>query len=127
MSRPGVRATSILSGKTVLVTGANAGLGLEATKQFSSHRARVLMACRNAVKAERAADEVRALNGGEVEVVPLDLASLASVASAARAVADQEDHLDLLVNNAGLMAIDQSRTADGFETQFGVNHLGHFA
>jgi protochlorophyllide reductase len=117
-----------LKGKVALVTGANAGLGLEATKLLAGHGARVLMACRNEEKAERAADEVRAAHpGADVEVVPLDLASLHSVASAAALVIDREDQLDLLLNNAGLMAIDQAKTEDGFEMQFGVNHLGHFA
>jgi NAD(P)-dependent dehydrogenase (short-subunit alcohol dehydrogenase family) len=117
-----------LKGKVALVTGANAGLGLEATKLLAGHGARVLMACRNEEKAERAADEVRAADpGADVEVVPLDLASLHSVATAAALVTDREDQLDLLLNNAGLMAIDQAKTEDGFEMQFGVNHLGHFA
>jgi NAD(P)-dependent dehydrogenase (short-subunit alcohol dehydrogenase family) len=118
-----------LSGKVALVTGANTGLGLEATKLLSRHGARVLMACRNASKAEQAAKEVRGAGpaGTDVEVVPLDLASLASVAAAAEFVLGGEARLDLLINNAGLMAIDRSKTEDGFETQFGVNHLGHFA
>jgi NAD(P)-dependent dehydrogenase (short-subunit alcohol dehydrogenase family) len=118
-----------LDGKVALVTGANAGLGLEATKVLVRHGARVLMACRNAEKAERAADEMRSAGvaPGQVQIVSLDLASLASVAGAAKLIVDGEEHLDLLLNNAGLMAIDESKTEDGFETQFGVNHLGHFA
>jgi NAD(P)-dependent dehydrogenase (short-subunit alcohol dehydrogenase family) len=118
-----------LEGKVALVTGANAGLGLEATKLLAGHGARVLMACRNEEKAERAADEVRGEGPGpaDVEVVPLDLAGLHSVAAAAALVTEREDRLDLLLNNAGLMAIDQATTEDGFEMQFGVNHLGHFA
>jgi len=118
-----------LAGKTVLVTGANAGLGLEASKVFARHGARVLLACRNRQKAEAAATEVRAAAGGpaDIEIVPLDLASLDSVAAAAKLVLDQESRLDLLINNAGLMAIDESKTEQGFEVQLGVNHLGHFA
>ncbi|MEY2570525.1 MAG: hypothetical protein QOE63_875 [Acidimicrobiaceae bacterium] len=118
-----------LAGKTVLVTGANAGLGLEASKVFARRGARVLLACRNQQKAEAAATEVRAAAGGtaDVDIVPLDLASLDSVASAAKLVRDQESRLDLLINNAGLMAIDESKTEQGFEMQLGVNHLGHFA
>ena len=118
-----------LGGRTALVTGANAGLGLAASKVFARHGARVLLACRNPTKAAAAALEVTAEVTGEgsVDVVDLDLANLASVAAAARAVRDTEPRLDLLVNNAGLMAIDQATTVDGFEMQLGVNHLAHFA
>lgn len=118
-----------LAGKVALVTGANSGLGLEATKVLARHGARVIMACRNVEKAEAAADEVRAggADGASVDVVSLDLASLTSVAAAAKQVRDAEPAIDVLINNAGLMAIDQAKTEDGFEMQFGVNHLGHFA
>jgi protochlorophyllide reductase len=117
------------AGRTVLVTGANAGLGLAIARAFAKKGARVLMACRNATKAEAAAQEVRAWaqEGRGVEVVPLDLASLASVAACAKQILDQEERLDLVINNAGLMAIDEAKTEDGFEMQIGVNHLGHFA
>lgn len=115
--------------RTVLVTGANAGLGLAIAKAFAKKGARVLMACRNATKAEAAAQEVRAWapEGRGIEVVPLHLASLASVAACAKQILDQEERLDLVINNAGLMAIDEAKTEDGFEMQIGVNHLGHFA
>jgi NAD(P)-dependent dehydrogenase (short-subunit alcohol dehydrogenase family) len=118
-----------LGGKVVLVTGANAGLGLAASKVFARHGARVVLACRNQHKAQVAADEIRAEVAGDVDVdiVALDLASLTSVSAAATLVRDRESRLDLLINNAGLMAIDQSTTEDGFEMQLGVNHLGHFA
>lgn len=116
-----------LDGKVALVTGANAGLGLSASKMLAARGAEVLMACRNLEKAERAADEVRAVATGRVEVVPLDLASLTSVAGAAKMVSDAEPRLDILLNNAGLMAIDRAATEEGFEMQIGVNHLGHFA
>jgi len=116
-----------LERKVALVTGANSGLGLAASRVLASHGAKVLMACRNAAKAEAAAAEVRMGATAGVEVVPLDLASLTSIAAAAKLVVDRESRLDLLLNNAGLMAIDESETTDGFETQFGVNHLGHFA
>jgi protochlorophyllide reductase len=111
------------------VTGANSGLGLAASKVFARHGARVLLACRNEQKAQAAADELRAEVGGpvDVDIVPLDLASLTSVSSAAKLVRDNESRLDLLINNAGLMAIDRATTEDGFEMQLGVNHLGHFA
>ena len=118
-----------LGGRVVVVTGANSGLGLEASKVFARHGARVILACRNLARADAAAAAIRAhaAGGAEVEAVPLDLASLASVAGAAQLVGERESRLDLLVNNAGLMAIDHDRTADGFEMQLGVNHLGHFA
>jgi len=116
-----------LDGKVALVTGGNAGLGLAAAKALAGRGAKVLLACRNAQKAEAAAEEVRAEATAPVEVVALDLASLASVAAAAKVVLDAEPRLDLLLNNAGLMAIDQATTEDGFEMQLGVNHLGHFA
>jgi protochlorophyllide reductase len=116
-------------GRTVLITGSNAGLGLATAKAFAKKGARILMACRNASKAEAAAQEVRSWSpeGRGVEVLSLDLASLASVAACAKQILDQEERLDLLINNAGLMAIDEAKTEDGFEMQIGVNHLGHFA
>jgi protochlorophyllide reductase len=120
-----------LNGKVAVVTGANAGLGLETAKALARHGARVLLACRNLDKAERAAEEVRSsatsTDVTDVEVVPLDLADLSSVAATAEHVVGHERQLDLLLNNAGLMAVDQATTADGFEMQLGVNHLGHFA
>ena len=116
-----------LAGKTALVTGANSGLGLAAAKILSTHGARVIMACRNATKAAAAADQIRATATGPVEIVSLDLADLASVDACAAAVNTKEPSLDLLLNNAGLMAVDKATTAQGFEMQFGVNHLGHFA
>ncbi|MCU1457826.1 MAG: short-chain dehydrogenase [Actinomycetia bacterium] len=120
--------TPDVTGKVVLVTGANSGLGLEVTRVLATNGARVLMACRNQEKAERAAESVRASDPkGEVAVRSLDLASLESVRDFAADTRDTEDHIDLLVNNAGLMATDELRTADGFEMQIGVNHFGHFA
>lgn len=117
-----------LSGRTALVTGANAGLGLEIALAFAAHRARVLLGCRNAAKAAAAVELIRSRTpDADVAVVALDLASLASVRAAADAVRSTETRLDILANNAGLMALDPSRTEDGFEMQFGVNHLGHFA
>jgi NAD(P)-dependent dehydrogenase (short-subunit alcohol dehydrogenase family) len=116
-----------LDGKTAVITGANSGLGLAAAKVMAKHGARVIMACRNAAKAEAAAESVRATATGPVEVVSLDLGSLASVDACAKALLRDEQSLDYLMNNAGLMAIDESRTEDGFEMQLGVNHLGHFA
>ncbi len=118
-----------LTGRTALVTGANAGLGFEISRDLAGRGARVLMACRNQAKAEAAAEQLRRHVGagtGAAEVVPLDLADLASVRALAATLRERESHLDILGNNAGLMALDESRTVDGFEMQFGVNHLGHF-
>lgn len=112
-----------LHGKVALVTGANSGLGLETSKYLARHGATVLLACRNLEKAEWAAAEV----GHDSEIVQLDLASLPSVADAAKQLCDSSGRLDILINNAGLMAVDRSKTDDGFESQIGVNHLGHFA
>ncbi|PKV77516.1 oxidoreductase [Nocardia fluminea] len=107
------------SGRTFVITGANGGLGAETTKVLAGKGATVIMACRNASKAQPIADAIP----GDVRVAALDLADLASV----REFAAQQGEFDVLINNAGLMNIPFSRTADGFETQFGVNHLGHFA
>jgi protochlorophyllide reductase len=116
-----------LSGKTVVITGANSGLGLRSAQALAARGARVLMACRNADKATAARSEVEASATGPVSVVALDLSSLASVRECADAVADEVDELDVLMNNAGIMAVPQGTTSDGFESQLGTNHLGHFA
>jgi NAD(P)-dependent dehydrogenase (short-subunit alcohol dehydrogenase family) len=120
-----------LDGKTVVVTGANSGLGFEGTRAFAARGATVVMACRSVDRAEEAAREIRADAGGEVDgeldVRECDLASLDSVAEFAEGLAADYDAVDVLCNNAGVMAIPRSETEDGFETQFGVNHLGHFA
>lgn len=116
------------TGRTALVTGANSGLGLHTTAGLAAAGARVLMACRNADKAQAARQQVlRTSPGAQVEVVPLDLASLTSVAEAAAQVAELTDRLDVLVCNAGVMALPHRTTAEGFEMQLGTNHLGHFA
>ena len=115
------------SGKTVLVTGANTGIGLEAARVLAERGARVLLGCRDETKAEVAIQSVRdQVPEADLKWIALDLASLASIASAAREVSN-EDRLDLLVNNAGVMMPPKTLTEDGFELQFGVNHLGHFA
>ncbi len=116
-----------LAGRTVFVTGANTGIGYEAARVFAERGARVLLGCRDAAKGEDAAQRIRtAAADAEVGVVTLDLADLASVRTAAEQVL-QEERLDLLVNNAGVMVPPRTLTADGFESQFGINHLGHFA
>ena len=116
------------TGRFAVVTGANAGLGFEIAKALSLAGAHVVLACRNEQKANAAADRIRAAgSSARVETMALDLADLASVRAFAAALPSHTDRLDILANNAGLMAVDRSTTVDGFETQFGVNHLGHFA
>lgn len=116
------------TGRTVVITGANSGLGLRSAEALAGAGARVLLACRNAEKAAEALAAVTAVATGPApEVVALDLADLASVHTAADEIARRVDRLDVLMNNAGVMAIPLRRTADDFEMQFGTNHLGHFA
>ncbi|MBI2706236.1 MAG: SDR family oxidoreductase [Actinobacteria bacterium] len=116
------------SGRTALITGANSGIGFEASKRLAQAGAQVLLACRNPDKAADALSAVRAAApGASVDVLALDLSSLESVREAAEKVHADHERLDLLVNNAGVMAIPREETVDGFERQFGTNHLGHFA
>jgi NAD(P)-dependent dehydrogenase (short-subunit alcohol dehydrogenase family) len=117
-----------LSGKVAVVTGANSGIGYETARALAEKGADVVMACRNLQKGNEAAEQIRALDPrGSVEVMQLDLADLDSVREFAEAFKAQHDRLDLLINNAGIMMTPYGKTAQGFEQQFGVNHLGHFA
>jgi len=116
------------TGRTILITGANSGIGYEAARALAQHGAHVVLACRTRSKADDAVARIAASNpSGSTEVLEMDLADLDSVAEAASRFASSHDRLDVLVNNAGLMATPLQRTAQGFEMQFGVNHLGHFA
>jgi NAD(P)-dependent dehydrogenase (short-subunit alcohol dehydrogenase family) len=116
-----------LTGKTAVVTGANSGLGLESAKALAGAGAHVVMAARNQEKAQAAFDEITATYpDASLEIVELDLASQASTKEAARSIAERHPTIDILMNNAGLMAMPERRTEDGFELQFGVNHLGHW-
>jgi NAD(P)-dependent dehydrogenase (short-subunit alcohol dehydrogenase family) len=116
------------SGRTAIVTGANSGLGLVTARELARAGASVVMACRNLEKGHAAVDEVRAaVPDAQVQLDELDLASLASVRAFADRFKAPHDGLDLLINNAGVMGSPRRRTADGFELQFGTNHLGHFA
>ncbi len=108
------------SGRVVVVTGASSGIGLEAAKVLSAKGAHVVMACRNMAKGEAARAEV----GGSAEVRQLEVSDLASVRGFADALTG---NVDVLVNNAGIMAVPMARTVDGFESQLGTNFLGHFA
>jgi NAD(P)-dependent dehydrogenase (short-subunit alcohol dehydrogenase family) len=116
-----------LTGKRALVTGASGGLGLETARALASHGAEVILAARDGAKTEAALRTIREhVPTAKVSGTDLDLASLASVRACAARLLLQYDRLDLLVNNAGVMACPLARTADGFELQFGTNHLGHF-
>ena len=116
------------TGRTVVITGANSGLGLRSAEALAAKGARVLMACRNATKAAAALEGVKAkATGAEPEVRSLDLSSLGSVRECAAGLASELSHLDVLLNNAGIMAVPKATTADGFESQLGTNHLGHYA
>lgn len=116
------------SGRTALVTGASSGLGLHTSLELARRGARVLLAVRSPERGKAALARIRRdVPQAAVELVPLDLASLASVRAAAGLVADRVPALDLLVDNAGVMAVPRRLTADGFESQLGTNHLGHFA
>jgi len=115
-------------GRTAVVTGANGGLGLETARQLAAKGAQVVMAVRNQKKAAAAVGEIRSsAPDAALELVALDLASQASVRAAAAQIMAAHKSIDLLINNAGVMGIPEVKTADGFEMQFGVDHLGHWA
>ncbi|XP_035465457.1 retinol dehydrogenase 14a [Scophthalmus maximus] len=119
----------MMDGKTVIVTGANSGIGKATAAGVAKLRGRVVMACRDLSRAEEAAREIRQETGADstqLVVRQLDLASLASVRAFCRDIIKEEPRLDVLVNNAGVYQCPYTRTEDGFEMQFGVNHLGHF-
>ncbi|GAC1660312.1 MAG: oxidoreductase [Candidatus Dormibacteraceae bacterium] len=114
--------------RTAIVTGANGGLGRIAARELARHGAKVIIASRDNAKGEEAAKAVTAaFPSSNVEVAQLDLANLRSIRAFADRIRAANDHIDLLINNAGVMAAPYRRTADGFELQFGTNHLGHFA
>ncbi|WP_433382418.1 SDR family NAD(P)-dependent oxidoreductase [Actinoplanes sp. CA-142083] len=115
-------------GRVAVVTGANGGLGLAVSTALAGAGAHVVMAARDQAKARAARDQVLAAHpGASLEVVPLDLGSLDAVARAAAEIRAAHPAVDLLINNAGVMAMPYRQTADGFESQFGINHLGHWA
>src|SRR5262250_701568 len=117
-----------LRGKRILVTGVSAGLGIETTRSLAAHGAQVIGAARDLAKAENATAQVRkdAIAGGSFELVELDLASLKNVRACADGLLARGESLDVIIANAGVMATPFGHTVDGFETQFGTNHLGHF-
>jgi NAD(P)-dependent dehydrogenase (short-subunit alcohol dehydrogenase family) len=117
-----------LSGKTIIVTGGNSGIGYEAALEFAGKGAMVVLACRSLERGRAAAASIRAAHtGAKIGVMELDLSELASVRGFADAFHRQHRRIDILCNNAGVMAIPYRRTVDGFEMQLGTNHLGHFA
>ena len=116
------------AGRVAVVTGANTGLGLETARALAGHGASVILAIRSVDKGQKAVDDIRSDHpDADVTVQQLDLASLESIRSAADEIKGRLDRIDLLINNAGVMYTPRQQTADGFEMQFGTNHLGHFA
>jgi NAD(P)-dependent dehydrogenase (short-subunit alcohol dehydrogenase family) len=123
-----VRNIPDLTGRVAVVTGASGGLGLETARVLAGAGARVVLAARDGGTTLDAAQDITAgVPGAQLSIVPVDLASLESVRTAARTLVAAHERIDILVNNAGVTAIPPQRTADGFEMQVGVNHLGHFA
>ncbi len=115
-------------GKTVIITGANSGIGYEVARWMATGGARVIMACRNKKKAAVAAEKIHRIKAdADLHIMHLDLASLESVKNFSQEFRKEYPRLDVLVNNAGVMATPYRKTSDGFEWQFGINHLGHFA
>ncbi len=115
-------------GLIAVVTGSTSGIGLVTARELARAGATVVLAARNGDKAEQVAEQIRMdAAGARVETIPLDLTSLASVERCSDGLHERFDHIDVLINNAGVMAPPLRRTEDGFELQFGTNHLGHFA
>lgn len=116
-----------LSGKLVVITGGASGLGKETARAMAARGAHIVIPARDMAKGEAAAEEIRAATGNEkIEVMELDLGSMDSIRAFADAFLARYDRIDLLINNAGVMACPYGETADGLEMQFGTNHIGHF-
>ncbi len=121
------KSTSAAEGKVVIVTGANTGLGYETTKDLASRGYTVILACRNASKANAAIEEIKqSIPAADLVFLPIDLSSLSSVRKFAEEFTSKYDRLDVLINNAGVMMPPYTKTEDGFELQFEANYLGHF-
>jgi NAD(P)-dependent dehydrogenase (short-subunit alcohol dehydrogenase family) len=117
-----------LTGKVAITTGANSGIGFEAAREFARKGAQTILACRNLEKGQAALDQIKAeIPDASAEVMQLDLARLESIRQFVEAFEAKYDRLDILLNNAGIMMVPYGKTEDGFERQFGINHLGHFA
>jgi len=126
MQGPRCRSRARLDGKVVVVTGANTGIGKVCALELSRRGAKVFILCRSTERGETAAQQIRKETEGEVIVHRMDLSSLTSVRACAEQLTNSLDRIDILLNNAGIMACPQGLTEDGFETQLGTNHLGHF-
>ncbi|GFT80955.1 hypothetical protein NPIL_131181 [Nephila pilipes] len=121
------RSKAKLRGKTVIITGANTGIGKETARDLAARGAKIIIACRDTVKGGNAAEEIRQeLPEANIIVKQLDLASFSSIRGFAKEVLSSEPQINILINNAGVAVCPKSTTVDGFEMQFGVNHLGHF-
>lgn len=121
-----VLAGKDLAGRTILVTGGYSGIGRETARALAAKGAHVIISGRDATKLSAVADEMAEVSRGKVDTLVCDLASLSSIRAAGAEARERFSHIDVLINNAGVMAAPLGRTADGFETQFGTNHLGHF-
>ena len=121
-----VLAGKDLGGRTALITGGYSGLGQETARAMAAKGAHIILSGRDATKLSAAADELATSTGARVDTLVCDLASLDSVRKAGAEACERFEKIDLLINNAGVMACDEAKTADGFEMQFGTNHLGHF-
>ncbi|XP_046339078.2 retinol dehydrogenase 14-like [Haliotis rufescens] len=118
---------AMMTGKTVVITGANCGIGKSTASELAKRNARVILACRDVGKATKAVNEIRRrTQGGELVVKYLDLASVVSIQKFADSLQKEEQRLDVLINNAGVFQCPYTKTKDGFEMQMGVNHIGHF-
>ena len=115
-----------LTGKTILITGGSSGLGAESARALASKGARVIITARDAEKARKVVEEIKQSTGAAVEVVELELGNLAAIRAFADRILARGEAIDILINNAGVMACPEAKTDDGFELQFGANHLGHF-
>ena len=121
------RSKAMLDGKTVIITGGNTGIGKETAIDLAKRNARIIVACRSQEKGKKAEVDIRRESGSNnVHFRQLDLASFESIRKFAKEVLSEESRIDILINNAGVMYRPFGKTEDGFETQFGVNHLGHF-
>lgn len=116
-----------MKNKTIIITGANSGIGLATAKVLAQTGAKIIMTARDFIKGQRALKEVKdSSNNPDVHLQIMDLASLDSIYNASREILHKHERIDILINNAGIMSLKKNETVDGFEEQFGVNHLGHF-
>lgn len=115
-----------LNGKTILITGGSSGLGKESARALASHGAKVIITARNLEKAATVVEKIQQENGATVDIEELELSAFSSIRAFAKRILERAESIDVLILNAGVMACPYSKTEDGFEMQFGTNHLGHF-